>query len=165
MHFNKDSARSGGAHTDHNRPSHLSGTHDGSPHPNPTGLTSHKTSPISYDSCSAHSKSSNEYRCGQYGQDIDIPLCKDFFYRVGFNNASVYSKIICVHRIIRNSWHNLHYNSFGPQLETILKLNAFSTHLLLEKFDAPLVVAWYECLTSTCKGFQIALVPFDAIQF
>jgi hypothetical protein len=47
----------------------------------------------------------------------------------------------------------------------ILKSNAFSTHLLLEKFDAPLVVAWYERLTSTCEGFRIALIPFDAIQF
>ncbi len=165
VHFDKDSARSGGAHADHNRPSPLSGTHDGSPHPNPTGSTSHKTPPMSYNSRSTRSESSNEYHCGQYGQDIDIPLCKDFLYRVGFNNASVYSKIIHMHRIIRNSWHNLHYNSFGPQPEMILKSNAFSTHLLLKKIDAPLVVAWYERLTSTCKGFQIALVPFDAIQF
>ncbi len=70
-----------------------------------------------------------------------------------------------MHRIICSSWHNLHYNSYGPQPETILKSNAFSTRLLLEKFDAPSVVAWYERLTSTCKGFRIALVPFDAIQF
>jgi hypothetical protein len=70
-----------------------------------------------------------------------------------------------VHRIIHSSWHNLHYNSYGPQPETILKSNAFSTRLLLKKIDALLVVAWYERLTSTCKGFCIALVPFDAIQF
>ncbi len=38
-------------------------------------------------------------------------------------------------------------------------------HLLLEKFDAPSIVQWYECLTNTCKGFRIALVPFNAIQF
>ena len=154
-----------GTHADHNWPSCLSGTHDRSPRPSPTGSTLHKTPPMSYDSCSVCSESSNEYHCGQYGQDIDILLCKDFLYRVGFDNASVYSKIICMHRIIRNSWHNLHYNSFGPQPERILKLNAFSTRLLLKKFDAPLVVAWYERLTSTCEGFQIALIPFDAIQF
>jgi hypothetical protein len=165
VHFDKDSACSGGAHANHNQPSRLSGTHDGSPRPNPTGLTSHKTPPMSYDSRSTRSKSSNEYHCGQYGQDIDIPLCKDFLYRVGFDNASVYSKIICMHCIICNSWHNLHYNRFGPQPETILKSNAFSTRLLLEKFDAPSVVAWCERLTSTCEGFRIALVPFDAIQF
>jgi hypothetical protein len=165
VHFNKDSARSGGARIDHNWPSRLSGTHDGSPRPNPTGSTLHKTPPMSYDSHSARSESSNEYHCGQYGKDIDIALCEDFLYRVGFNDTSVYSKIICMHRIIRNSWHNLHYNSFGPQPERILKLNAFSTRLLLKKFDAPLVVAWYERLTSTCEGFQIALIPFDAIQF
>jgi hypothetical protein len=88
-----------------------------------------------------------------------------FFYRIGFKDASVYSKIIRVHRIICSSWHNLHYNSYGPQPETILISNAFSTRLLLEKFDAPLVVAWYERLTSTCEGFRIALVTFNAIQF
>jgi hypothetical protein len=120
---------------------------------------------MSYNARSARSESSNEYHCGQYGQNIDIPLCEDFLYRVGFDDASVYSKIIRVHHIIRNSWHNLHYNSFGPQPEMILKLNAFSTRLLLVKFDAPSVVAWYERLTSTCEGFQIALVPFNAIQF
>jgi hypothetical protein len=120
---------------------------------------------MSYDSRSACSESSNEYHCGQYGLDIGISFCKDFLYRVGFDNASVYSKIIRVHRIIRNSWHNLHYNSFGPQPETILKLNASSMRLLLKKFNAPLVVAWYERLTSTCEGFRIALVPFDAIRF
>jgi hypothetical protein len=120
---------------------------------------------MSYDSRSACSKSSNKYHCGQYGQDIDTPLCKDFLYKVRFDNASVYYKIICMQHIIRNSWHNLHYNSFGPQPEAILKSNAFSTHLLLEKIDAPSAVAWYECLISTCKGFQIALVPFDTIQF
>jgi hypothetical protein len=122
-----------GTHANHNWPSCLSGTHDRSPRPSPTGLTLHKTPPMSYNSYSARSESSNEYHCGQYGQDIDIPLCKDFLYRVGFNNASVYSKIIHMHRIIRNSWHNLHYNSFGPQPETILKSNAFSTRLLLKK--------------------------------
>ncbi len=165
VHFNKDSARSGGAQANHNQPSCHSGTHDGSPRPNPTGLTSHKTPPMSYDSRSARSESSNEYHCDQYGQDIDIPLCEDFLYRIGFDDASVYSKIIRVHRIIHNSWHNLHYNSFSPQPETILKSNAFSMRLLLKKCNAPSVVAWYERLTSTCKGIRIALVPFDAIQF
>jgi hypothetical protein len=120
---------------------------------------------MSYDSRSACSKSFNEYHCGQYGQDINTPLCKDFLYRVGIDDTSVYSKIIRMQRIIRNSWHNLHYNSFGPQPEMILKSNAFSTRLLLKKFDAPLVVAWYKRLTSTCEGFRIALVPFNPIQF
>jgi hypothetical protein len=49
VHFDKDSSRSGGAHADHNRPSRLSGTHDGSPPPNPTGLTLHKTPPTVKD--------------------------------------------------------------------------------------------------------------------
>jgi len=47
----------------------------------------------------------------------------------------------------------------------ILKSSAFSTCLLLEKFDAPSVVNWYECLVSTCEAFRIGLVPFNAIQF
>ncbi len=47
----------------------------------------------------------------------------------------------------------------------ILKSNAFTTRLLLEKFDAPSIVRWYERLTNTCEGFRIALVSFNAIQF
>ncbi len=70
-----------------------------------------------------------------------------------------------LHCIIRQSWHNHQHNSFDPQKESILKSNAFSSRLLLEKFDAPSIVNWYECLTSTCKAFCISLVPFDAIQF
>jgi hypothetical protein len=120
---------------------------------------------MSYDAYPARSESSNDYHCGRLGQDAEFPLCKDFLYRIGFEDASVYSKIIRVHRIIRSSWHNHHYNSYGLHPETILKSNAFSTRLLLKKFDAPSVVAWYERLTSTCEGFRIALTPFDAIQF
>jgi hypothetical protein len=120
---------------------------------------------MSYNARSSRSDSSTEYHGGKYGLDVDIPLCKEFLYQIGFDDASVYSKIIRGHRIIRSGWHNVHYNSFGPQPETILKSNAFTTRLLLEKFNAPSIVRWYECLTNTCKGFRIALVPFDAIQF
>jgi hypothetical protein len=87
---------------------------------------------MSYDVCSGHTDSSTRYHGSKYGLDIDIPLCKEFLYQIGFDNASVYSKIIRGHRIIRSSWHNVHYNSFGPQPETILKSNTFTTHLLLE---------------------------------
>jgi hypothetical protein len=58
-------------------------------------------------------------------------------------------KIMRIHPIIRHSWHNSLYNSYGPQKESFLKSNAFSKHLLLKNFDAPLVIAWYERLTST----------------
>ncbi len=120
---------------------------------------------MSYNVRSGRTDSSTKYHGGKYGLDIDIPLCEEFLYQIGFDDASVYSKIICRHRIIRSSWHNVHYNSFGPQPETILKSNAFTTRLLLKKFDAPSIVRWYERLTNTCKEFRIALVPFDAIQF
>jgi hypothetical protein len=120
---------------------------------------------MSYNARSGRSNSSTEYHGGKYGLDVDIPLCKEFLYQIGFDDASVYSKIIRGHRIIRSGWHNVHYNSFGPQPETILKSNAFTTRLLLKKFDAPSIVRWYERLTNTCKGFRIALVPFDTIQF
>ncbi len=120
---------------------------------------------MSYNACSGRSDSSTEYHGGKYGLDVDIPLCKEFLYQIGFDDASVYSKIIHGHRIIRSDWHNVHYNSFGPQPETILKFNPFTTRLLLKKFDAPSIVRWYERLTNTCKGFRIALVPFDTIQF
>jgi hypothetical protein len=162
VRFEDDSVHLGGAQDDYIRPSRYSGTHDGSPRPSPTGYTLRA---MSYDAYPPCSESSNDYHCGQLGQDAEFPLCKDFLYRIGFEDASVYSKIIRVHRIIRSSWHNLHYNSYGPQPETILKSNAFSMRLLLKKFVAPSVVAWYERLTSTCKGFRIALIPFDAIQF
>jgi hypothetical protein len=52
--------------------------------------------------------------------------------------------------MIRQSWHNSHHNSYGPQKESILKSTAFTTRLLLEKFNAPSIVNWYERLTSTC---------------
>jgi hypothetical protein len=92
-------------------------------------------------------------------------LSKEFLDSVGFTDASVYSEIMRLHRVIRQCWHNRQYNSFGPQKESILKSSAFSTRLLLEKFDAPSVVNWYERLVSTCEAFPIGLVPFDAIQF
>jgi hypothetical protein len=120
---------------------------------------------MSYDLCRGHSDHSSEYHGSQYGLYIDIPLCEEFLYQIGFDDASVYSKIIRGHRIIHSCWHNVHFNSFGPQPETILKSNTFTTRLLLEKFDAPSIVRWYERLTNTCEGFRIALVPFDAIQF
>ncbi len=160
--YDNDSARSGGARADHNRPYCHSGPHDGFPGPSPTGSNSHNPTPMSNDT---RSKSSRLYNCGQYGLDSDVPLGEEYLHSVGFTNSTVYSKIMRIHRIICRSWHNSLYNSYGPQKESILKSNAFSTRLLLEKFNAPLVVAWYKRLTSTCKAFRIGLVPFDAIQF
>jgi hypothetical protein len=92
-------------------------------------------------------------------------LGKEHLHSVGFTDAMVYSKIMRIHCIICHSWHNSLYNSYGPQKESILKSNAFSTRLLLKKIDAPSAIAWYEHLTSTCKVFRIGLVPFDTIQF
>jgi hypothetical protein len=157
VRFNNDTTHSGGAHAYHTQP-----PQERAPHPSPTRS---RPQPMSYDARSGRSNSSTEYHGGKYGLDVDIPLCKEFLYQIGFDDASVYSKIIRGHRIIRSGWHNVHYNSFGPQPETILKSNAFTTRLLLEKFDAPSIVRWYECLTNTCEGFRIALVPFNAIQF
>jgi hypothetical protein len=158
-----DSAHYGGAaRADHNQPYRHSGPHDEYPGPSPTGFNSHSPKPLSDDACS---ESSRLYHCGQFGLDIDVPLGEDYLHSVGFTDATVYSGIIRLHRIIRHSWHNSHYNSYGPQKESILKSTAFSTRLLLKKIDAPSVVNWYEHLTSTCKAFLIGLIPFDAIQF
>jgi hypothetical protein len=154
--------RYGGAHADHSRPYRHSGPHDGNPGPSPTGSNSHSQQPLSNNACS---ESSRLYHCGQFGLDIDVPLGEDYLYSVGFTNAAVYSKIMHLHLIIRHSWHNSHYNSYGPHKESILKSTAFSTCLPLEKFNAPSVVNWYERLTSTCEVFHIGLVPFDTIQF
>jgi hypothetical protein len=105
------------------------------------------------------------YHCGQFGLDINVPLGKDYLHPVGFTNSTAYSGIMRLHWIIRHSWHNSHYNSYGPQKKSILKSTAFSTHLLVKKFVAPSIVNWYKRLTSTCKVFRIGLVPFDTIQF
>jgi hypothetical protein len=88
-----------------------------------------------------------------------------FLADIGFQDTNIQHKIMHLFRHICQSWYNRQYNSFGPQKESILKSTAFSTRLLLKKFDAPSVVNWYERLTSTCEAFQIGLVPFDAIQF
>jgi len=92
-------------------------------------------------------------------------LSEEFLHLIGFVDVSVYSKLMRLHRVICQCWHNRQHNSFGPQKESILKSSAFSTRLLLDKFDAPSVVNWYERLVSTCEAFRIGLVPFDAIQF
>jgi hypothetical protein len=158
-----DSVRYGGVpRADCNQPYCHSGPHDGYPGPSPTGSNSHSPTPVSDNT---RSKSSRMYHCGQFGLDIDIPLGKDYLHSVCFTNSTAYSRIMRYHRIIRHSWHNSHYNSYGPQKESILKSTAFSTRLLLKTFDAPSIVNWYERLTSTCKAFCFGLVPFDAIQF
>jgi hypothetical protein len=105
------------------------------------------------------------YHCGQFGLYINVPLGKDYLHYVGFTNSTAYSGIMRLHRIIHHSWHNSHYNSYGPQKESILKSATFSTRLLLEKNDAPSIVNWYKHLTSTCKALRIGLVSFNTIQF
>jgi hypothetical protein len=80
------------------------------------------------------------YHCGQFGLDIDVPLDEEYLNSVGFTNSTAYSGIMRLHRIICHSWHNIHYNSYGPQKESILKSTAFSTRLLLKKIDAPSIV-------------------------
>jgi hypothetical protein len=97
--------------------------------------------------------------------DKDIPLSAIFLNTNGFTNPDIQYKIMRLHCIIRQSWHNHQHNSFGLQKESILKSNAFSSRLFLEKFNAPSIVNWYEHLTSTCKAFRIGHVPFNAIRF
>jgi hypothetical protein len=92
-------------------------------------------------------------------------MSAQFLVDIGFQDTNIQNKIMNLFRHIQQSWYNQQYNSFGPQKESILKSTAFSTQLLLKKIDAPSVVNWYERLSSTCKAFQIGLVPFDAIQF
>jgi hypothetical protein len=79
--------------------------------------------------------------------------------------AALYGKLQCIHRVIQQSWHNKIHNTFGPHKESILKTTAFLIKLLLDQFDAPSVVRWYEQLASTCKAYCIGAVPFNAIQF
>jgi hypothetical protein len=88
-----------------------------------------------------------------------------FLANLGFQNEAIQNEIMRVFCHIRLGWFNRQYNSYGPQKESILKSTAFSSRLLLKKFNAPSVVNWYERLTSTCEAFRIGLVVFDAIQF
>ena len=153
-----DTARYGGARADHSRPHYPTNGHNGWPTPSPTHSTSNSP---------RHNSDvrSDRYHCGQHGLDEFIPLSEEFLDSIGFVDVSVYSELMRLHCVIRQCWHNRQHNSFGPQKESILKSSAFSTRLLLEKFDAPSVVNWYERLVSTCEAFRIGLVPFDAIQF
>jgi hypothetical protein len=109
--------------------------------------------------------SSDNYHGGQHGIPDDYKMSALFLTNHGFQNEDIQNEIMRVFRHIRLGWYNRQYNSFGPQKESILKSTAFSSRLLLDKFDAPSVVNWYERLTSTCEAFRIGLVPFDAIQF
>jgi len=116
----EDTARYGGAWADHSRPHYPAGGYNGWPASSPTNSTSH--------SPRHHSDIRSEcYHCGQHGLDEFIPLSEDFLDSIGFADASVYSKLMRLHRIIRQCWHNHQQNSFGPQKESILKSSAFST--------------------------------------
>jgi hypothetical protein len=107
----------------------------------------------------------SQYHSNSTGIPDHFTLSKAFLDGVGFTTVELYGKLQCIHRVIRQSWHNKIHNTFGPQKESILKSTAFSTKLLLDQFDAPSVVRWYKRLTGTCEAYHIGLVPFNAIQF
>jgi hypothetical protein len=132
----------------------------GGAHAPHTTLTAHRPAPA------AHTAPIRpEYHRSQPGIPDDCDMLALFLVNIGFQNEYIQYEIMRVFQQIRQGWYNQQHNSFGPQKESILKSTAISTQLLLEKFNAPSVVNWYECLTSTCKAFRIGLVPFDAIQF
>ncbi len=135
--YNKDSVCYGGARDTYGRTSHPSGSCD-------------QALSLSCP-CSPHGPDSSlEYHCGHTGIPNDSA---QFLADIGFQDTDIQNKIMRLFRHIRQSWYNRQYNSFGPQKESILKSTAFFTRLLLEKFDTPSVVNWYEHLTSTCKAF------------
>jgi hypothetical protein len=155
-----DTARYGGARANHGCPFHPSGSYDHAPSPSGSSTYGHKSPPKAI-----RSETSNQYHCSPYGLHEDFPLTDNCLINIGFTDPDVHYELIRLHRTIRQSWHNHQYNSFGPQKESILKSTAFSTRLLLNKFEAPSIVNWHECLSSTCEAFRIDLIPFDAIQF
>ncbi len=134
-----NTVRYGGARADHSWPHYPAGRHNGWSGPSPSNSTNHSPRSPSDITCGASSK---RYHCGQYGLDEFIPLGEEFLDSIGFTDFLVYSEIMRLHRVIPQCWHNRQYNSFGPQKESILKSFAFSTRLLLEKFNAPSVVNW-----------------------
>jgi hypothetical protein len=157
---NDNTARYGGARANYSRPFHPSGYYEHVPSPSSSSTYGLKSPPKAI-----RSETSNQYHCGPYGLHEDSPLTANYLINIGFIAPDVHYELIRLHHTICQSWHNRQYNSFGPQKESILKSTSFSTHLLLDKFDAPSIVNWYKCLTSTCKVLRIGLVPFDAIQF
>jgi hypothetical protein len=157
---NDNTARYGRARANHSRPFHPSGSYDHAPSPSGSSTYGLESPPKAI--CS---ETSNQYHCGPYGLHEDFPLTDNYLINIGFTDPDVHYELIPLHPTIRQSWHNRQYNSFGPQKESILKSTAFSTRLLLKKFDAPSIVNWYKRFTSTCEAFRIGLVPFNAIQF
>jgi hypothetical protein len=133
--FNGESSgRYGGAYTPHDFCESDFRNHTPSPSSGP------RSPPGSDDS-------SDEYHSGQHGIPDDCKMSALFLANLGFQNKDIQNKIMRVFRHTRLGWYNRQYNSFGPQKESILKSTAFSSRLLLEKFDAPSVVNWYERLT------------------
>ncbi len=157
---NNNPAHYEGARAGHSRLFHPSGSYDHTPSPSGSSTYGLKSPPKAI-----RSETSNQYHCSPYGLHEDFPLTDNYLINIGFTNPDVHYELIHLHCTICQSWHNRQYNSFGPQKESILKSTAFSTCLLLDKFDAPSIVNWYKCLTSTCKAFRIGLVPFYTIQF
>jgi hypothetical protein len=159
--YNGATVRYGGARANHDLSLHPSGYYKQAHSPSGSG------SPhgFLYLPDAIRSESSSQYHCGHQGINEDFPLTAGYLDNIGFTDPNVHYKIIHLHCIIHQGWHNQQYNSFGPQKESICKSTAISTRLLLKKIDAPSIVNWYEQLTSTCEAFCIGLVPFNAIQY
>jgi hypothetical protein len=108
-----------------------------------------------------------DYHCGKHGIDPEFELTEDCLLCIGFTSPEYFGKIMRAHRTIVNSWSwsSKNNGTYGPQKDAILKSTTFTSKMVLDGFDAPSIVHWYERLTVTCKAFCIGLVPFDAIQF
>ena len=129
--------------------------HGGVPTPSPRSLTSRDIG----------ATADPDYHCGKHGIDPEFELTEDCLLRIGFTSPEYFGEIMRAHRTIVNSWSSKNNGTYGPQKDAILKSTTFTSKMVLDGFDAPSIVHWYERLTATCEAFRIGLVPFDAIQF
>jgi hypothetical protein len=133
--------------------------------PAPSGSSTHPVPALPRNGSRDVGSSANpNYRCGKIGINEYFDCNKDFLLRIGFNAPDTFGKIMPAHWAISQSWSSKSSGTHGPQKDIILKSMTFLTKLVLDSFEAPMIVQWYKRLTATCEAFQIGLVPFNAIQ-
>jgi hypothetical protein len=101
-------------------------------------------------------------------KDSIVELTASFLRNCGYNMISTkdvvrcFIDIISAHRRIRESWHNLVTNTFGPQVDRIL-LKSFKLFPQLDSKATKDVVNFYNCLQELSTSHLLTIMPFNAI--
>jgi hypothetical protein len=112
--------------------------HGGAPTPSPRSLLSSDIG----------ATADPDYHCGKHGIDPEFKLTEDCLLRIGFTALEYFGKIMRAHRTIVNCWSSKNNGAYGPQKDAILKSTTFTSKMVLNSFDAPSIVHWYERLTA-----------------